>query len=159
MSCNANVVGDVSSPIQANKLLTDIPTPLRNNIARVGDRLEHPFFDRIIEDDETGLPPSIAYKAIAILTVMVPVTEFNKIITVNTCGAKWKEFPDGENMKKGKSYYLREWIEEAIPAHLALTFDQSFCLDFLVEGKKAVGCPRKHPYLLGAQGNCSAKSE
>jgi hypothetical protein len=75
--------GDASPPIQANKLRTDIPTPLRNNIARVGDRSENPFFDEIIENDETGLPPSVAYKAIGILTVMVPVTEFNRLIAVS----------------------------------------------------------------------------
>jgi hypothetical protein len=147
---------DISSPIQVSKLQTDMPTPLGDNIAR--DRSENPFFEKIIQDDETGLL-SIAYKAIGVLTVMVPVAEFNKIITLNTHGAEWRKSPSSNDEKKGKSRFLRRWVEDAIPAHLAVSFDQNFSLDFLVEGKKSKGRPRKHPYLVGVTGYCKAKKD
>jgi hypothetical protein len=144
-------------PIQASKLQTSIPTPLRDSIARVADRSDNPFFDKIMEDKETGLL-SNAYKAIGALTVIVPVAEFNDTIAVTTDGPKWKASSLDET--KAMSHIIRKWMEAAIPAHLGLSFDQNFCYEFLVKGKKrGKGRPRKHPYLVGVTGYCAAKKD
>jgi hypothetical protein len=55
MSSNDPFVGDASSAIQANKPQAHVPTTLRNNIARVGDRSDNLFFEKITKDDATGL--------------------------------------------------------------------------------------------------------
>jgi hypothetical protein len=127
-------------------------------VAGGGDASDSPFFDRILQDDETGLL-SIAYKAIESFTVMVPVAEFNNVIALHAHGAEWRKDVASACEKKSKSLALRHWIEKAIPAHLALSFDQNFRFEFPVEAKKTVGRPKKHPYLIGSTGYCAARKD
>jgi hypothetical protein len=115
------------------------------------------FFDKVIRDEETGLL-SVAYKEIGILTVMVPVAEFNNVIAINAHRAEWRKDVVSACEKKRKSLALRQWIEKAIPTHFALSFDQNFCFDFQVS-KKTRGRPKKHPYSIGGSGYCAARKD
>jgi hypothetical protein len=123
-----------------------------------GDVSDSSFYDKIIRDDETGLL-SVAYKEIGTLTVMVPVAEFYSVIALHAHGAEWRKDVASACEKKSKSLALRQWIEKGTPAHLALSFDQNFCYDFRVEGKKTRGRPKKHPYSIGISGYCAARKD
>jgi hypothetical protein len=164
----SSAVVDVPSPSRVSKLEMEISSPLRNIIAGVQKRSVDPFYKETLKDDKTGLC-SVVYKAIGNLTVMVPVGDFNKEIVVYATGPGWRKPPpkrpsleDGVNKvlkTKGKSLFLRKAIEETVPPHFALAINQNFAFNFPDVGKKAKGRRKKHPFLVGVTGYCSAKKD
>ena len=149
-------IQSTSSPTQMKDLETLLPSPLRHQIAKVGARSNNPYFDKVQKDNETDLH-YILYTSISKITVQVPVTDFYDLVSINNEGPKWKKAPFDK--LKTRAVVFRHWIEGVVPEHLALVFDQAFCLTFPIDGKKAKGRPRKHAYLVGIQGYCSAKSD
>ena len=146
-------IQSTSSPTQMKDLETLLPSPLRHQIAKVGARSNNPYFHEVQKDNETDLL-YMHYTSIPKITVQVSETDFFDLVSINTEGPKWND-----NAVKTKAVIFRHWIEDAVPEHLAMVFDQAFCLAFPSGDKKPRGRPRKHSYLIGIHGYCSAKSD
>ena len=130
-----------------------IPTPTRNNIARVTDQTDNPYFSR--EEILDGVA-SFIYKPIGPFKTDVPVAEVKKLISVSEVGPAWK----GGDTKEGpheRANFFRKYVLPLIPVHVALAFHQPMLFQFSSK-KKTSGRRRQYEAILvGMKGHCSAK--
>ena len=132
-----------------------IPTPIRNSIARVEPKESNPHFDR--EEIGDGGVMLHIYKTLGRVCISIPTGEVKDLISVTDQSPSWSNA-----FKSSRSNMFRKWVTPAVPAHIALTFDQSFCRAFSMGsgGKRGRGRPRMNgDLILGYTGYCAARSD
>jgi hypothetical protein len=88
--------------------------------------------------------------------------EVKALITLDKSGSPtWHQHTTAGDSNRMRSDTFRKWIASELPSHLALSFDQPFVLKFLASSrnKKGKGRPRKHKFVVGYKGYCSARND
>jgi len=133
-----------------------LPTPIRNNIARVSSKELDPNFR--CEDIVGGVTCNI-YKPVSSISVSVPVDEVQNLISISELRPSWTSDSSARNQR---SNTFRKWFIPATPPHLSLTFDQPFDMEFLVQPDGSTKKPRRartHPFAIRLKGYCSARKD
>jgi hypothetical protein len=104
-----------------------LSTPVHNNIARIMDKHDDPFFDH---EESVHCVAKLIYKEMGPFTTEVSVEELNLIVSERESGLSWVT-AEGDNVDPHRrSNAFRKWILPLVPPHLALAFDQPILFGF-----------------------------